>query len=43
MLRGLKDITQKYGEYRKNSLNTAQELSWFNRSKELINLFNNHI
>ena len=43
MLRGLKDITQNYMDYRQRSLNTAQELSWFNRSKELINLFNNHI
>jgi glycosyltransferase involved in cell wall biosynthesis len=43
MLRGLTDITQKYNDYRQHSLNTAQELSWLNRSKELINLFNNHI
>jgi glycosyltransferase involved in cell wall biosynthesis len=43
MLRGLTDITQKYSDYRQHSLNTAQELSWLNRSKELINLFNNHI
>jgi hypothetical protein len=42
MLRGLSDITQNYLNYRQRSINTAQELSWFNRSKELINLFNEY-
>jgi glycosyltransferase involved in cell wall biosynthesis len=42
MIRGLNTITQEYSEYRQRSLNTAQELSWLNRSKELINLFNEY-
>jgi glycosyltransferase involved in cell wall biosynthesis len=41
MLRGLDTIINEYNEYRQRSLNTAQELSWFNRSKELIELYNN--
>jgi glycosyltransferase involved in cell wall biosynthesis len=41
MLRGLDTIINEYDEYRQRSLNTAQELSWFNRSKELIELYNN--
>ena len=43
MLRGLDTIINEYDEYRQRSLNTAQELSWFNRSKELIKLYNTHI
>ena len=43
MLRGLDTIINEYDDYRQRSLNTAQELSWFNRSKELIELYNNHI
>ena len=43
MLRGLDTIINEYDEYRQRSLNTAQELSWFNRSKELIELYNTHI
>jgi glycosyltransferase involved in cell wall biosynthesis len=41
MLRGLDTIINEYDEYRQRSLNTAQELSWLNRSKELIELYNN--
>jgi glycosyltransferase involved in cell wall biosynthesis len=41
MLRGLDTIINEYNEYRQRSLNTAQELSWLNRSKELIELYNN--
>ena len=40
---GLDTIINEYDEYRQRSLNTAHELSWFNRSKELIKLYNNHI
>jgi len=43
MLRGLDTIINEYDEYRQRSLNTAHKLSWFNRSKELIELYNNHI
>ena len=42
MIEGLKKITQEYTNYRNNALTTAQELSWLNRSKELINLFNEY-
>ena len=42
MLRGLDTIINEYDDYRQRSLNTAQELSWLNRSKELINLFNEY-
>jgi glycosyltransferase involved in cell wall biosynthesis len=42
MLRGLDTIINEYDEYRQRSLNTAQELSWLNRSKELIKLFNKY-
>jgi glycosyltransferase involved in cell wall biosynthesis len=43
MLYGLDTIINEYDEYRQRSLNTAHELSWFNRSKKLIELYNNHI
>ena len=42
ILRGLDTIINEYSDYRQRSLNTAQELSWFNRSKELITLFNTY-
>jgi glycosyltransferase involved in cell wall biosynthesis len=43
MLRGLDEIINNYTDYRYSSLNTAQELSWLNRSKELIQLYERHI
>lgn len=39
LLEGLDVIVNEYGDYRQRSLNTAKELSWLNRSKELIELF----
>lgn len=39
ILRGLDTVIKEYPEYRQRSLNTAQELSWFNRSKELISIY----
>ena len=39
LLQGLDVIIDKYNQYRQNALNTAQELSWLNRSKELIQLY----
>lgn len=42
MLRGLDTIINEYDDYRKRSLNTAQELSWLNRSKDLLKLFNEY-
>jgi len=38
MLRGLDTIINEYGHYRQRALQTANELSWLNRSKELIAL-----
>jgi hypothetical protein len=43
MLRGLDEIINNYTDYRYSSLNTAQKLSWLNRSKELIQLYERHI
>jgi glycosyltransferase involved in cell wall biosynthesis len=42
LLEGLDVIINEYGDYRQRSLNTAKELSWLNRSKELIELFKKH-
>ena len=39
MLRGLNVIIDEYSTYRQNALKTADELSWLNRSKELIQLY----
>ena len=42
MLRGLDTIINEYDDYRKRSLNTSQELSWLNRSRDLLKLFNEY-
>jgi len=42
LLRGLDTIINEYGDYRGRSLQTAQELSWLNRAKELIDLYERH-
>ena len=42
LLRGLDTIVNEYGDYRGRSLQTAQELSWLNRAKELIDLYERH-
>ena len=39
MLRGLDTIINEYNDYRKRAIQTANELSWLNRSKELIQLY----
>tara|TARA_B110000495_G_scaffold102092_1_gene88207 strand:+ start:1104 stop:2060 length:957 start_codon:yes stop_codon:yes gene_type:complete len=39
MLRGLDTIINEYPDYRSRSLNTANELSWLNRSEKLVELF----
>jgi glycosyltransferase involved in cell wall biosynthesis len=39
MLRGLDTIINEYGDYRKLAIQTANDLSWLNRSKELIQLY----
>jgi len=43
LLQGLDVIINEYNQYRQNALNTAQELFWLNRSKELILLYERHI
>ena len=43
MICGLDQIINNYIDYRYSSLNTAQKLSWLNRSKELIQLYERHI
>ena len=42
MMHGLDQIINNYIDYRYSSLNTAQKLSWLNRSKELIQLYERH-
>jgi glycosyltransferase involved in cell wall biosynthesis len=39
MLRGLDTIIKEYSDYRKRAIQTSNELSWLNRSKELIQLY----
>ena len=39
ILRGLDTVIREYDEYRHKAINTANELSWFNRSKELVNIY----
>jgi len=39
MLRGLDTIINEYSDYRKRAIQTSNELSWLNRSKELIQLY----
>jgi len=43
MVRGMNDITEKYNVYRKNALEHANSLSWLNRSKELLTIFNRYV
>jgi glycosyltransferase involved in cell wall biosynthesis len=39
LIQGLDVIIDEYNQYKQNALNTARELSWLNRSKELIQLY----
>ena len=39
LVRGMDDILNNYDVYRINALEHAQQLSWFNRSKELIKIY----
>jgi glycosyltransferase involved in cell wall biosynthesis len=43
MDRGLKDILNNWELYREKIYNTSQELSWFNRSKSLIKVYERNI
>ena len=43
MSRGLDDIMNNWESYRTKCSETAKELSWYNRSKELIELYERHI
>lgn len=42
MIRGLSTIIKEYDSYSERALQTANDLSWLNRSKELINLYERH-
>jgi hypothetical protein len=39
IVRGLKDIINNYKTYKQNALNHALSLSWFNRSQDLIKVY----
>ena len=39
IVRGLKDIIDNYKTYKQNAINHAQSLSWFNRSQDLIKVY----
>ena len=43
LVRGLKDIIGNYRQYRRSSIEHARSLSWFNRSKELIEVYERSI
>lgn len=43
MERGLKDIVNNYNFYKKRAIATAKELSWENRTKELIEIYKEYI
>jgi glycosyltransferase involved in cell wall biosynthesis len=43
MDKGLQDIMQNWESYRERVKNTSHELSWFNRSKEIIEIYNRFI
>lgn len=36
---GLKDIMSNWESYRKQAINTGKELSWYNRSKDIIKIY----
>ena len=39
---GLKDIMLNWESYRNQSIDTGKELSWYNRSKEIIKIYNKY-
>jgi len=39
MSEGYQDIIERWDWYVQSSLNTARELSWFNRSKDIIKIY----
>jgi ribosome biogenesis protein Tsr3 len=43
MNKGLQDIIQNWESYRERIKITSQELSWFNRSKEIIEIYKRFI
>ncbi len=43
MDKGLKDILSNWESYVEQSINTGRELSWYNRSKEILKLYNSVI
>lgn len=43
MISGMEDILNKYDSYRQHALSHAQSLSWLNRTKELIKIYERYI
>jgi glycosyltransferase involved in cell wall biosynthesis len=43
MVRGLNDIIDNYDRYREEAIKHANSLSWLNRSKELVKLYESKI
>jgi len=39
LLRGIDDIVSNYDSYRQRARGHAESLSWFNRSKELLKIY----
>tara|TARA_B110000971_G_C19799094_1_gene403419 strand:- start:387 stop:647 length:261 start_codon:yes stop_codon:yes gene_type:complete len=39
MDKGLKDIISNWESYVEQSINTGRELSWYNRSKEIVKIY----
>jgi hypothetical protein len=39
MDRGLKDILQNWNTYRLKTINTGKQLSWENRTKDLLEIY----
>ena len=40
---GMEDILNKYDDYRQNALSHAQSLSWLNRTKELVKIYERYV
>ena len=43
IVRGLDDIIANYDSYRERAIQHAESLSWYNRSKELLEVYNQYV
>ena len=41
--KGLKDILKNWNDYRLNTINTGKQLSWENRTKDLLEIYKRFI